>query len=87
MKVKQVEITSDDNYEFKGSWYKTGERHYVTRNNDKVFVCAWHAIDLCGGINKEDAVEVTGIISFIKCLAVWMQVKLGLRKCWAHGGV
>ena len=86
MNVHQVEIINDDN-SFKGTWYKKGSRHFVTRNHDKVFICGWHAIDLCGGIDEQDAVEITGFVTRIKCFAVWLQVKLGARECWAHGGV
>jgi len=84
MNIIQVEIIKDDP-SYKGTWYKKGDVLFVTRNTQEVFSCGYFAIDKCGGINKSDAKVLTGVLTRIKCLWVWVQVKLKLRPCYSHG--
>lgn len=68
MNVKLVEITRHDDG-WKGSWYKTGQRHFVRLQPDypDVYVCKWRALDVCGGIHENDCREVTGIGAWLRC--------------------
>ncbi len=46
MKTQLVEVTNHDSG-WKGTWYRTGERHFVRQDPDwpKVMACKWRALD------------------------------------------
>ena len=68
MKTKLIEIVRDEPG-LKGTWYKTGERHFVRQQEywPEVYVCRWRALDVCGGIRERDCREVRGPLAWLKC--------------------
>ena len=80
--IKQLEITNDDKG-WKGTWYRVGERHYAKPDTKEWVAEDWSAVDINGGIDSADSVVVTGLVSFIKCRFVELQILLGFRRCWS----
>lgn len=68
MKLLLVEITKEDNA-WKGTWYKVGQRHFVTieRRYPAVMLAKYSAIDLCGGIMETDCKVLTDWRSRVRC--------------------
>ena len=83
MRVKLVEVTRHDNG-WKGTWYRTGQRHFVTicPSWPDVVMQKYAAIDTCGGINESDCREVRGIVAWVRC--VWKTV-CAKAKAVTHG--
>jgi hypothetical protein len=71
-----VEITQHEGG-WKGTWYKTGQRHFVIPQQDypNVYANKWRALDVFGGIHEQDCVEVRGVAAWVKCL--WATLKRG----------
>ena len=68
MKVQIVEVTNHDGG-WKGTWYRTGERHFVRQDPDwpKLMACKWRALDVSGGIHETDCRVVRGPIAWLRC--------------------
>ena len=68
MRIKLVEVTSHDS-SWKGTWYRTGERHFVQQDPGwpSVVASRWRALDVCGGINERDCRVVRGPIAWLRC--------------------
>lgn len=68
MRIEQVEITKHTDG-WKGTWYKTGQRHFVREDNDwpSVMSCRWRALDVSGGIMDHDCRVVRGPLSWLRC--------------------
>lgn len=68
MKTKLMEIVRHENG-WKGTWYKTGERHFVRQDENwpAVVMQRWRALDVSGGINEGDCREVRGPLAWLKC--------------------
>ena len=68
MKTKLMEIVRHENG-WKGTWYKTGERHFVRQDEHwpAVVMQRWRALDVSGGINEGDCREVRGPLAWLKC--------------------
>lgn len=69
MKTKLVEITAHDSG-WKGTWYRTGERHFVRQERawPKVIANRWRALDVAGGIHEHHARVLHGPIVWLRCL-------------------
>jgi len=74
MQIRLVEITQHEGG-WKGTWYKTGQRHFVIPQQDypNVYTNKWRALDVFGGIQEQDCVEVRGVAAWVKCL--WATLK------------
>lgn len=68
MKLLLVEITRADSG-WKGTWYRTGQRHFVTieRHYPAVVMSKYAAINLCGGIMESDCKVLTDWRSRVRC--------------------
>jgi hypothetical protein len=67
-KIKLVEITRHEPG-WKGTWYKTGQRHFVRQSATwpKVATCRWDSVDVAGGINETDCRIVGGFSAWLAC--------------------
>jgi hypothetical protein len=79
MKIKLVRITKHDN-EWKGTWYKTGQKHFVVEHRADHLCEAYHAVRLCGGINEADCIELTDFTARLLCWVESLRIKFG----WQH---
>jgi hypothetical protein len=77
MKIQLVEVTNHDSG-WKGTWYKTGERHFVRQDPDwpKLMACKWRALDVSGGIHEADCRVEMGITR--------EQYEAAIPKCCAY---
>lgn len=75
MNIKLVEITNHEEG-WKGNWYKTGQRHFVTINPlyPAVYTSKYRSVDVYGGINENDCVELNGLYVFSQCVFKWMKL-------------
>lgn len=66
--IKLVEITRH-RPGWKGTWYETGQRHFVTEDArwPAVVMQRWAAVDICGGINEADCREIRGLSAWTAC--------------------
>jgi hypothetical protein len=82
MRVKLVEITKSESG-WKGTWYKRGQRHFVTPQPGYpgVYREKYRAIDVCGGINEGDCREVRGPRAWLQC--AWKGMQELARKFFA----
>ena len=75
MRTKLVEITGHEDG-WKGTWYKTGQRHFVRqyRGWPSVMSCRWCALS-GGGIHEDHCQVVHGVVAWIRCALadVWMR--------------
>ena len=66
-----VEITQHETG-WKGSWYRTGQRHFVQQNRHWPMVSGtrWHALTprTWGGISAENCRVLRGPIAWLRCL-------------------
>ena len=82
MKIKRVKIVNHESG-WKGTWYETGEKHYVIERRANHLANAYHAVRLSGGINDEDCVEMTDIWSRILCIVERLRILAGLQTNYA----
>lgn len=68
MRLLLVEVTRADSG-WKGTWYRTGQRHFAIVEPYWPQVCAtkYRAINLAGGIMESDCKVLTDPLSRIKC--------------------
>ncbi len=67
MKTKLVEVTAHEDG-WKGTWYKTGQKHFVQQDPDwpKVMACRWRT-NASHGIHDHHCREVRGPIAWLRC--------------------
>jgi hypothetical protein len=76
MQIKLVEVTSHDNG-WKGTWYKTGQRHFVRQCPDypRVVATRWQNLGrVSGGIDEKDCAVLTGLVVWLLCAAKTIQI-------------
>ena len=68
--VRLVEIVRHEE-SWKGTWYRTGQRHFVRQHRAWPKVCRqrWEALTpgVCGGINESDCRLIRGAGAWIAC--------------------
>jgi hypothetical protein len=73
MRVKLVEITRHE-CGWKGTWYRTGQRHFVEQDPHwpKPVMQRWKALTpgVCGNISEDNCRVLTGLVSWIRCAVV-----------------
>ena len=68
MGIKLVEVTGHKDG-WKGTWYKTGERHFVQQDRDwpQVMAARWRALDVAGSIHDYDCRVMRGPMAWLRC--------------------
>lgn len=66
--VELVEITAHETG-WKGTWYSTGERHFVRQDPSwpSVMACRWRALDVAGSIHEHHCRVVRGRVAWLRC--------------------
>lgn len=82
MKIKRVGITQHQTG-WKGTWYKTGEKHFVVEHRAGHLAQGYHAVRVCGAINESDCIELTDFISRLMCLAERVRILIGRKPIYA----
>lgn len=82
MKIKRVKITQHEKG-WKGTWYKTGEKHFVVEHRAAHLAEAYHAVRVCGGIAEADCIELTDFASRLMCMAERARIRFGLQTNYA----
>lgn len=81
--VRLVEVTSHETG-WKGTWYRTGQRHFVRQRRGwpKVYRERWEALTpgVCGGISEADCRVLRGFGPWLSCLL------FALKHRPRHGG-
>ena len=68
MRIKLVKIVSDDYGTWKGTWYKSGQIHFVFETSKSYMACKYHSVDLGHGIMEDDCELQRGVVAWWKCL-------------------
>ena len=79
MRIKLVKINKDDHGNWKGTWYKAGDFHFVTETIAPHIGCRYRAVDVAGGIMESDCELQKGVAVWWKCFKkASFKDKLGL---------